>query len=160
MGGPLSASWARFEFRTDQGRIDARTWRDGAALLLVLFAALTAIWLFLEPNAHRELSAGSRLFDWKTFATFVYLLFYSFAVLFIGISFYNLSAKRLRARNLPSGLAGLVPLAALFAGAAHWLQPRVSEDLSFWYVAALDAALAAAIVWTAVELGFLQPREI
>ena len=81
------------------------------------------------------MAPDSPLFDWATFLTFVYLLLYAFAVLFIGISLYNLSAKRLRARKLPTGLAGLVPLAALFSGAAHWLQPRVGEYLSYWYVA-------------------------
>jgi hypothetical protein len=160
MAGPLSSSSGRFGFRTDQGRINAKTWREGAGLLLALFAGLTAIWLVLEPNAHRELSATSKLFEWKTFATYAYLLFYTFAVLFIGISFYNLSAKRLRARDMPTGLAGLVPLAALLASAAHWLQPRVSEDLSYWYVAGLDALLVAALVWTVAQLGFVQPHEI
>ncbi len=97
------------------------------------------------------------MFQWRTFLTFVYLLFYAFAVLFIGISLYNLSAKRLRARKLSAGLAGLVPLAALFAGAAHWLQPRVGENLSYWYVVGLDALLVGAIVWTVLELGFRAP---
>ncbi len=157
MAGLPPAYIARFGFRTDEGLLDARTWREGAALLAVIFAALTAIWLFLEPNAYRELTRASPLFEWKVFLTFVYLLFYAFAVLFIGISFYNLSAKRLRARKLPTGLAGLVPLAALFSSAAHWLQPRVNEYLSYWYVAALDALLVGAIVWTLLELGFRAP---
>jgi hypothetical protein len=158
MTGATSALIARFGFRTDNGLIDAKTWRDGAALLAVVFAALTAIWLYLQPNAYRQLTPTSPLFEWKVFLTYVYLLFYAFAVLFIGISLYNLSAKRLRARQLPTGLAGLVPLAALFSGAAHWLQPRVSEYLSYWYVASLDALLVAAIIWTALELGFRAPR--
>ncbi len=155
----MSSFIARFGFRTDQGLIDAKTWREGAALLAVVFAALTAIWLFLKPNAYRQLSPTSPLFEWKVFLTFVYLLFYAFAILFIGISFYNLSAKRLRARKLPTGLAGLVPLGALFSGAAHWLQPRVSEYLSHWYVAALDALLVGVIVWTVLELGFRPPLD-
>jgi hypothetical protein len=153
----LSSFIARFGFRTDEGLLDAKTWREGAALLAAILAALTAIWLFVEPNAYRQLTRESPLFEWKVFLTFVYLLFYAFAILFIGISLYNLSAKRLRARKLPTGLAGLLPLAALFSGAAHWLQPRVSEYLSYWYVAALDALLVAAIVWTVLELGFRAP---
>ncbi len=159
-GAAYVARLARFGFRTDQGVINARTWREGAALLAVIFAALTAIWLILEPNAHRELRPDTPLFLWSTFLTFVYLLIYSFAVIFTGISLYNLSAKRLRARNLPIGLAGLVPLAALFSGAAHWLQPRVDEYLSYWYVAGIDALLVAALVWTVLELGFRRPLEI
>jgi cytochrome b561 len=160
MAGAASAYLARFGFRSDEGLIDARTWREGAGLLAAIFAVLTAIWLLLEPNAHRELQPDSPLFQWATFLTFVYLLLYAFAVLFIGISLYNLSAKRLRARNLPTGLAGLVPLAALFSGAAHWLQPRVGEYLSYWYVAGIDALLVAALVWTVWELGFRAPLEI
>lgn len=160
MAAALSAFIARFGFRTDQGLIDARTWREGAAFLLAILVALTTIWLFLEPYAHRELAPTSKLFDWKTFLTFVYLLFYAFAVLFIGISFYNLSAKRLRARKMPTGLAGLLPLAALFSGSAHWLQPRVNDVLSFWYVAGIDALLVGAIVWSVAELGFRAPLDV
>lgn len=159
MARDLSAFAARFGFRTDEGKIDAKTWRDGAGFLTVIFAVLTAIWLILEPNAHRELGPGSSLFDWATFLTFVYLLFYTFAVLFIGISLYNLGAKRLRARGLPTGLAGLVPLAALFSGAGHWLQPRVAEQIPIWYVAGIDALLVGAIVWTVLELGFRAPLD-
>jgi hypothetical protein len=158
MAGSPPGFIARFGFRTDEGLLDAKTWRDGAALLAIIFASLTVVWLFLQPNAYRELTPTSPLFEWKVFLTFVYLLLYAFAILFIGISFYNLCAKRLRARKLPTGLAGLVPLAALFSGAAHWLQPRVAEYLSYWYVAGLDALLAAAIIWTALELGFRAPR--
>ncbi len=157
---PIVAFLARFGFRTDEGRVDAWTWRQGIGLLAAIFMALTAAWVAVLPYAHRELNPGSSLFDLKTFLAFVYLLCYAFAVLFIGISFYNLSAKRLRARNLPTGLAGLVPLAALFSGAAHWLQPRVSEHLSYWYVVGLDALLVGAIVWTVLELGFREPRAI
>ena len=60
MAGVLPAFIARFGFRTDEGLLDARTWREGAALLAVIFAALTAIWLYLEPNAHRELEPAPR----------------------------------------------------------------------------------------------------
>lgn len=160
MAGEISAFVARFGFRTDQGLIDGRTWREGAGWLTVIFIIVTTIWVFIEPNAHRHLEPGSSLFDWKVFLTFVYLLCYTFAVLFIGISFYNLCAKRLRARKLPSGLAGIVPLAVLFSGAAHWLQPRVSENLSHWYVLGLDALLVGAIVWTVLELGFRPPLDL
>ncbi|MGO9675581.1 MAG: hypothetical protein ACLPSF_15675, partial [Methylocella sp.] len=73
MAGAASAYLARFGFRTDEGRIDARTWREGAGLLAAVLAALTAIWLLLEPNAHRQLGPDTPLFDWATFLTFVYL---------------------------------------------------------------------------------------
>ncbi|VFU07483.1 protein of unknown function [Methylocella tundrae] len=38
----MAAAWSafirRFGFRTDQGLLDARTWREGAGLLAVIFA--------------------------------------------------------------------------------------------------------------------------
>ncbi|WP_395665142.1 hypothetical protein [Methylocella sp.] len=145
-------------FRTGEGVVDAWTWRKGVGFLTVVFVALTAIWRLVEPYAHRQMTPQTPLFDWRVFAAYAYLLFYAAAVLFIGISLYNLSAKRLRARRLPSGLAGLVPLATLFWGAARWLQPRVADQMSSWWVVGLDALLVGAIVWTVLELGFREPR--
>ncbi|PNG25900.1 hypothetical protein [Methylocella silvestris] len=156
----LAEFLAQFGFRTDAGLIDAWTWRAGFGFLTVILIVLTTIWRLVEPYAYRELTPQSSLIDWRTLATFIYLLFYSLGVIFIGISLYNLSAKRLRTRGLPTGLAGLVPLGALFSGAAHWLQPRVSEDLSHWYVVGVDALLVGAVVWTVLELGFREPRAL
>jgi uncharacterized membrane protein YhaH (DUF805 family) len=147
----------RYGFRTDQGRIDARTWRQGTAFLAALLAVLTLIWFLLAPLAQHDLSKMPFL-AWGTIAAFVYLLFYAFAVLLIAICHYNLSAKRWRDRGWPSGLAGLLPLAALLSGAAHWLQPRVAEAVSYWYVAGVDACLIAIIAWNVVELGFGRPH--
>jgi uncharacterized membrane protein YhaH (DUF805 family) len=149
---------ARFGFRTDVGRIGAGTWREGAGLLAGVLAVLTIVWLFVEPYAHRELGAGTALFDARTFLAFVYLLFYAFALIFIGVSFYNLSAKRWRDRGRPSSLAGLPLVLALVAGSIHWLQPRVADVMSIWYVVGADISLAAVLIWTIVELGFLPPR--
>ncbi len=89
-----------------------------------------------------------------TILAYSYLILFAFAVLFIAISFSNLSAKRLRARGLPTGLAGLVPLLALLAGAAHWLQPQVPDVIAIWYVVGLDVLLAAAVAWSVAALGF------
>lgn len=150
---------ARFLFRTDQGRIDARTWRRGTALLLAILAVLTGIWIPLEPLTHRDL-ATTPFFAWGTFAAFAYLVLYAFAVLLIAICHYNLSAKRWRDRGWPGALAGLLPLFALFSGAAHWLQPRVAEDISYWYVVGVDALLIAVIVWNVVELGIFERRSL
>ncbi|SFK55021.1 hypothetical protein [Methylocapsa palsarum] len=150
---------ARFGFRTDRGRIAAGTWREGAGLLAGVLAVLTLLWLFIEPYTHRELGPGTALFDARTFLAFVYLLFYAFAVIFIGISFYNLGARRWRDRGRPSGFAGLPLVLALVAGSVHWLQPRVADVMSIWYVVGADIAFASVLVWTIVELGFLPPRE-
>ncbi|WP_026607058.1 hypothetical protein [Methylocapsa acidiphila] len=153
----LADGHARFLFRTDDGRIDAKTWRRGTGLLLAVLAVLTAIWIPLEPLTHRDL-ASSPFFAWATIAAFVYLVFYAFAVLLIAICHYNLSAKRWRDRGWPSGLAGLLPLFALFSGAVHWLQPRVAEDVPYFYVAGIDLLLVGIILWNILELGVFDER--
>jgi uncharacterized membrane protein YhaH (DUF805 family) len=157
MAASLSKFAGRFEFRTDQGRIDAKTWRQGTVLLGVLLAVLTMVWLLLSPLTRHDL-AHSPFLAFGTITAFVYLLFYAFAVLLIAICHYNLSAKRWRDRGWPGALAGLLPLAALLSGAAHWLQPRVAEVLPYWSVVGVDAALVAIAAWNVVELGFLQDR--
>jgi uncharacterized membrane protein YhaH (DUF805 family) len=160
----MAASFAehagRFGFRTDQGRIAAKTWRQGTAFLAVPLAVLTLIWLLLAPFAEHDL-AKTPFLAWGVIATYVYLLFYAFAILLIAICHYNLSVKRWRDRGwrFAGALAGLLPLAALISGAAHWLQPRVAEVIPFWYVAGVDAVLLAVIAWNAVELGFFESRE-
>jgi uncharacterized membrane protein YhaH (DUF805 family) len=161
----MAASFAqfagRFGFRTDQGRIDAKTWRQGSAFLCVLLAVLTLVWFLLAPFAHRDL-ASTPFLAWGTVAAFVYLMFYAFAILLIAICHYNLSAKRWRDRGwrFPGALAGLLPLCALLSGAVHWLQPRVAEVIPYWYVAGVDAALVAIIAWNVLELGFFEASEV
>ncbi len=150
-GGAPAHSW-RFLFRTDQGGISRREWWRGSALLAALLLALAAGWRFLSPYANRGLDER-KLMDAITIVTFVYLLVYAFAAILIAVCFVNLSAKRLRARGRLPGLAGIVPLAALVAGAAHWLQPRVADTMPWAIVAACDVALAAAIAAAIVELG-------
>jgi uncharacterized membrane protein YhaH (DUF805 family) len=153
MAESLAERAGRFGFRTDQGRLDAKTWWQGTAILGVPLAVLTLIWFLLAPYAHRDL-ASTPFLAWRTVAAFVYLLFYAFAILLVAICHYNLSAKRWRDRGRPGALAGLLPLAALVSGAAHWLQPRVADVLPYWYVAGVDATLVAITAWNVVELGF------
>ena len=160
MASPFAAFLQDCGFRTQDGVVDAWTWRKGVGFLTIVFIALTTLWSLIEPHAHRQMTPQTPLFDWRVFAAYAYLLAYALAVLFIGISLYNISAKRLRARRLPTGLAGVVPLATLLAGAARWLQPRVADAMSSWWVVGFDAALVGAIVWTVLELGFREPRKI
>lgn len=149
----------RFGFRTDQGRIDAKTWRQGTLFLGGPLAMLTLLWDFVSPYTHHDL-ATTPFLAWGTIAAFVYLVCYAFAILLAAICYYNLSAKRWRDRGwrFPGALAGLLPLAALASGAAHWLQPRVADVMPYWHVAVLDTLLAAIIIWNMVELGFLAAR--
>lgn len=160
MTGSAGELAGRFGFRTGEGRIGARTWRQGSALLGVPLAVLTLIWFLLAPYAHRDL-ASTPFLAFGTIAAFVYLLFYAFFILLIAICHYNLSIKRWRDRGwpFPGALAGLLPLSALASGAAHWLQPRVAGVMPYWYVAGLDGVIVAIALWNAVELGFFAARE-
>lgn len=142
-----------FLYRSDAGEIDAKTWIKGSLMLGGLLAVLTAIWFLLAPYAHHDLDV-TPFFAVNTFMAYFYLMIYAFAVLLIAISHYNLSAKRWRARGWPSSLAGLLPLLALFAAAAHWLEPRTPQDIAAWQVRGLDILLAGVICWNIAELAF------
>ncbi|ACB96892.1 hypothetical protein [Beijerinckia indica] len=146
-----------FLFRTDQGRIDCATWRKYSFLMALLLGILTVIWWVISPYAEHDLSE-TPFFDWAIFGTYVYLVLYAFTVLLIGICHYNLSAKRWRDRAWPGGLAGLLPFAALLAGAAHWLQPRVAEVMTRDYVVGFDLLFVGILAWNIVELGFLPSK--
>ena len=151
MAEDASAS-LHFLFRTDQGVVSRRDWRRGVLILGAPLAALTLGWQFLAPYANRGLDQR-KLIDAMTIVTFSYLIVFALAVLLIAVCFVMLTIKRLRARGRPTGLAGLLPLASLIAGAAHWLQPRVTESMPWGIVVACDVALLAALVWMVFELG-------
>lgn len=155
MAGLPSSERIAFLYRTEQGRVDRTTWVRGAAGLAAVLAPLTLIWLALSPYTEHDL-AKTPFFVWQTVAAYAYLAVYALAVLLISASWVNLSAKRFRAlgRPAPLGLAGMLPLAALLAGAAHWLQPRVAEVMPRWYVSIFDVALVAVAAWSLLELGY------
>jgi uncharacterized membrane protein YhaH (DUF805 family) len=143
-----------FLFRSDAGRIDRPTWWRGTILLAGPLVLATFGWTELAPWAHRGLDERG-LIDVPTLAAYVYLLIYAFAVLLIAISFYNLCAKRWRDRGRPAALAGTLPLALLFAGAAHWLVPRSEDMVPIWVALVLDGVALAIALWTLIELGCL-----
>ncbi len=151
----MDAERLRFLYRTDQGRIDRATWRRGAGALVAVLLPLTLIWFALAPYSVHDL-AMTPFFAPMTIVAYAYVIFYAFAVMLIVVSFINLSAKRCRDRGLtpPLGLASLAPLLALLAGAAHFLQPRVAEVMSRWYVWGVDAVFVGAALWTIYELGW------
>ena len=142
-----------FLYRTEAGRIGRAVWWRGVAMLAAPLAVLTIIWLALAPYTRRELTTGSALIEPTALVAYAYLLVYAFAVLFIAVSYYNLSAKRFRDRGRPAGLAGLVPLLALFAGAAHWFVPQSEGTFPYWVALAMDGVLAAVVLYTLWELG-------
>jgi uncharacterized membrane protein YhaH (DUF805 family) len=106
----------------------------------------------VSPWANRGLDER-KLIDVMALVTYVYLIAMAFALILIAVSFYNLSAKRLRARGLPTGLAGLAPFTAFIAGAAHWLQPRVADVFPFAIVVICDVAVIGVALWCLYELG-------
>ena len=147
-----------FLFRTDQGVIGRGMWWRSTIFLMGCLAILTAIWTEIGTYAYQAQGPAARadLFDPDIFAAYAYLVFFGFCVILISVCHYNLSAKRCRARGRPPALAGLLPLLALFSGAAHWLYPRVSESMPYWTVTLTDAALLTVILWNIVDLGLLK----
>jgi hypothetical protein len=143
-----------FLFRTETGHIDRADWRLGVAILAAPLVVLTlAMWALL-PYTFHDL-ATTPLFVWQTMIAYFYLCLYALAVLVIAASYVNLSAKRFRAlgRPAPVALATALPLAALLAASAHFVQPHVADAMPRWQVTIFDLILAAAALWSAYELG-------
>ena len=160
---PDASAWAilTFLFRTDQGVIDRGMWWRSTIFLSGCLAFLSLIWMEVGSYAYEAQSAAARtrLFDPNIFAAYAYLVFFGFCVILIGVSHYNLSAKRCRARGRPPALAGLLPLFALLCGAANWLYPRVTESMPYWTITLTEAALLTSILWNVVDLGLLRDPE-
>ncbi len=160
MSGFLSRDNLRFLYRTEEGEIGAPAWWSGVAILGSLLVPMTAIWLLLKPYSTRGLDERAFI-DPLTLAAYVYLIFYALIVVLIAVCYTNLSAKRFRAagwRLGPVGLASLLPLFALLAGAAHWLYPRSQDSLTFALVVVCDLALIAIALWHVVVLGLIKQR--
>jgi uncharacterized membrane protein YhaH (DUF805 family) len=149
------SGWS-FLFRSDEGRVDAKTWRRNAALLLGIFAVLTFAWSLIEPYAHHDL-ATEPLFTFPILAANLYRIFYGFASLLLLVCYYNLSAKRWRDIGRPPALAGLLPFVACIAWALHWLEPRVGGEIPHFIVILADVLLAVILIWSAFELGGFTP---
>lgn len=146
-----------FLFRTDEGRIDAPTWRRNAALLLAIFAALTVIWIFVEPYAQHDL-AREPLFAFSVLAANLYRLVYGLASILLLISYYNLSAKRWRDIGLPSALAGLWPFLVCIVAALHWLELRLVGEIPHVVVIVTDVIVIVTLIWNVLELGGIVVR--
>ena len=147
----------RFLYRSDQGQIDRSTWWRAQAPLALALAALTLVWLAVAPYAHRSL-AETKLIDAAAIGAYTYLIAYAFAVLVLLVCSYCVSAKRLRDRGLPAGLAGALPLAALLYGALNWTQQQEGGMFPVWIVWAGLVALGLVAAWTIYELGIAGPE--
>jgi uncharacterized membrane protein YhaH (DUF805 family) len=155
----LDSERFRFLFRSDQGRIDPVTWLRGVRTLALVVIPFALGWMMLAPYTDHDITS-SPFFVPQTALAYAFAILYAFVVLLVAVSYVNLSAKRFRDRGLSPalGLASLAPLAALIAGAAHWLQPRVPEAMALGWVWGVDAVLIGVVLWTAYELG-LQPSK-
>ncbi len=152
---PIDAERIRFLYRTEQGRIDRATWLKGAGALAAVLAPFYLAWLALSPYTEHDL-AKDPFFVPMTVAAYAFVIVFAFIIVLVAVSYVNLSAKRFRdlGWEWPVALAGLPPLAALIDGATRWLQPRVAEVMPVYWVWGVDIVLAAAVAWTAYELGF------
>lgn len=148
----------RFLYRTEQGRIDRAAWLKGAGALAGVITPFFLVWLALAPYTDHDLSRGDPFFAPMTAVAYGYVIFLTFVILLVAVSYVNLSAKRFRAlgHQAPLALAGLAPLVALVTSATHWLQPRVAEVMPRFWVWGADAVLVAVIAWTIYELGVRQ----
>ena len=144
-------------FSTERIRAASIARPGGAArgALVAVLVPLTLIWLALAPYTVHDL-ATSPFFVPMTWLAYAYLVVYAIAVLLIVGELRQSLGQALSRLDWPAplGLASLAPLLALLAGAAHWLQPRVAEVMSRWYVSIVDAVFVAVALWTIYELGW------
>ena len=148
----------RFLFRTDRGVVNREVWWMGTAILAGIAALSTGIWFTISPYVTTDLSRRG-LVDPVALGVYAYLMVHAFMILLTAICWYNLSAKRFRDRGRPPSLAGLPLVLAVFAGALHWLQPRVSETIPVWSTGVLDIVLLIVVLWTIYELGIRPAAE-
>jgi hypothetical protein len=148
-----------FLFRSDQGVISADVWWRGTIVLVALLLFLHFIWEAISAQPQEPVSERGSLFDPLVFVSYLYLTFYGIMIILVAVSHYNLSAKRWRACGKPASLAGLWPLSALAAGAAHWLQPHMADVMAPWTVGAFDLVFGAVALWNIYQLGIAGHRE-
>ena len=159
MAGLLGSNSFRFLFRQDEGTIDRPTWWRGFAMLAVPLGIATLVWWAISGSAMAPMANNIPQANGATAFTHGYLLAYAALILLVAICYYNLSAKRLRARAMPTGLASLLPLAALLAGAMHWMAPRVGDALPVWTTTAMDVVVLVIAAWNIVEMGIQETRD-
>ena len=146
----------RFLYREAEGRIGPRLWAQASALPVGVALAMTwAAWA-LAPGP-RDLGAQP-FFSLSIVAVHAYLLVYGFALIFLAVAQYFVSAKRFIDLGKSPSWAGLAPFALLVAGAAAWYQPRSEGSMPAWLTDPFYAAPSAIVIWTIVELGFIAGR--
>jgi hypothetical protein len=153
----MDAKRFHFLFQQDKGEIDRVDWGRYASYMAGLIFLLTLPWLWARNHIVHDL-AKDPLFAPQIFLAYFYAVLYGFALILIGVSYMNLTAKRFRALRWPSplGFASLVPLVAFFTGALR-LAPILSSFLAdyapTWAIWGSEALFLAVAGWTAWELG-------
>jgi uncharacterized membrane protein YhaH (DUF805 family) len=146
----------RFLYREAEGRIGPRLWATASVPPVGVALAMTwAAWA-MAPGP-RDLGAQP-FFSLSIVAVHAYLLVYGFALIFLAVAQYFVSAKRFIDLGKSPSWAGLAPFALLIAGAAAWYQPRSEGSMPAWAVWPFYAVAAGVIVWNIAELGFARSK--
>lgn len=143
----------RFLYRDIEGTIGPGLWARASALPVGAALFLTLIAWGVAPSGPRDLGSQP-FFSLGIVAVHAYLMLYGFALFFLAVVQYFVSAKRYRDLGKSPTWAGLAPFVLLIASAANWFQPRSEGAMPVWAVYPFDAVAIAAIVWSVVELGF------
>jgi hypothetical protein len=146
----------RFLYRETEGSIGPGLWAR-ASVPLVGVALLMTLAAWLVAPGPRDL-AVQPFFSFAIVAVHAYLLIYGFALIFLAVAQYFVSAKRFNDLGKSPSLAGLAPFALLVAGAAAWYQPRSEGSMPAWGVWPFYVVAAGVIVWNIVELGFARGK--
>jgi hypothetical protein len=163
MADEAAASHFAFLYRQGEGVLDARQWARAAWPPAAIALAVVGAWLFLAPGtpqplSDQELAEPTSVVSLAYFIAYMLLAVLSiFFVLLLAVAEYFVCAKRLRAKGLPTGLAGLAPFSILFAWAVHWYV-STAGDASVWALPIVFAIVALlSCSWTIFELGFRRP---
>jgi uncharacterized membrane protein YhaH (DUF805 family) len=144
-----------FLYRESEGAIGPGLWARASALPVGVAVIMTLIAWGVAPRVPRDL-ASQPFFSFTIFAVHTYLMIYSFALIFLSVAQYFVSAKRFADLGRSPAWAGLAPLCLLVAGAANWFQPRSEGAMPVWAVYPFDALALAVVIWNIVELGFIE----
>ena len=132
----------RFLYRESDGGIGPGLWARASALPVGVALAMTFIAWRVAPGVPRDLGSQP-FFSLSIFAVHVYFIVYGFALIFLAVAQYFVSAKRYVDLGKSPSWAGLAPFSLLLAAAANWFQPRCFA--------------ASSRCWSRrVQLGFLQ----
>ncbi len=142
----------RFLYREGEGVIGPGEWARASALPVGIALVMTLVAWALAPGP-RDLGSQP-FFSFSIFVVHAYLLIYGFALIFLAVMQYFVSAKRFRDLGLAPGWAGLAPFALLITGAAAWFQPRSEGAMPGWAVYPFYLLALAVVGWNIVALGF------